>query len=461
MFMRFNQNIGIHLGVTVGLALLMCVPAMNFAQSIRKDWREMTTSEKTAYVDALNEIWNSATSSGDPSRAIMILANAHNAFPAWDLIHGNRVFLPWHRLFLEEMEDSLQSIDPDITIPYWDWRDDNSTSSSLWDDLSAGGFLGEFDTDWSLNRDRGVNGSLPGQSVYNTTMDIANFDTFAGTGYGTAEDPGDLELDLHNSIHNWVGGDMSFMTISPTDPVFYLHHALVDMFWQDWEDEHSGSSFSSNIPSGARYSGYNPSTIIDSGPDLDIWYAKDNAVHLHDITVSTSGDKIYRYTSGTMTVDDNFTIPSGANVTMEVGEHKTIVLGPGFSALSGSTFRAYPVVGAGPGASISEFTPVIADQIDLNNEDQTVPLEYSLMPNFPNPFNPVTTIEYTIKEPGAVTLTVYNLRGAVVQTLVRNSNHDEGHFRVQFDGRQLASGVYFYRIITRNFSKTNKMLLLK
>ena len=80
--------------------------------------------------------------------------------------------------------------------------------------------------------------------------------------------------------------------------------------------------------------------------------------------------------------------------------------------------------------------------------------------NYPNPFNPITTISYSIASPGHVSLSVYNITGQKVATIV-NSNMSVGNHSVSFDGSNLASGVYFYRFEAGKFNKTGKMLLVK
>ncbi len=78
----------------------------------------------------------------------------------------------------------------------------------------------------------------------------------------------------------------------------------------------------------------------------------------------------------------------------------------------------------------------------------------------PNPFNPVTTISYSIVEDGHVTLSVYNLAGQKVATLVDSSMPAGTHHAV-FDGSHLASGMYFYRFETKNFASNGKMMIVK
>jgi hypothetical protein len=87
--------------------------------------------------------------------------------------------------------------------------------------------------------------------------------------------------------------------------------------------------------------------------------------------------------------------------------------------------------------------------------------------NLPNPFNPVTTIRYGIREPAHVSLKVYNVAGQLVKTLVDAFQSPEaGGFSVTWDGvdnagQPVASGVYFYKLVTKGFTQTRKMVLLK
>jgi hypothetical protein len=89
-----------------------------------------------------------------------------------------------------------------------------------------------------------------------------------------------------------------------------------------------------------------------------------------------------------------------------------------------------------------------------------IPITYNLEQNYPNPFNPSTTIKYSIKEDGFVKLSVYNLLGEEVTMLV-NSEQKAGRYEVNFDGSKLSSGVYMYRIESKNFLAIKKMLLIK
>jgi|SRR5690554_1312344 len=99
------------------------------------------------------------------------------------------------------------------------------------------------------------------------------------------------------------------------------------------------------------------------------------------------------------------------------------------------------------------------------NVDYTSPKEFGLSQNYPNPFNPVTRIEFSLAVDSKVTLTVFNILGEKVATLV-NGNLPAGVQNINFDASNLNSGVYFYRIDAagidgQSFSKTMKMILTK
>lgn len=94
------------------------------------------------------------------------------------------------------------------------------------------------------------------------------------------------------------------------------------------------------------------------------------------------------------------------------------------------------------------------------NQISNIPVSYSLGQNFPNPFNPVTLIKYGVPNAANVNITVYNLLGQEVATLV-NERKDAGYYDVRFDGSNLSSGVYVYRIVAGSYSDMKKMVLMK
>jgi hypothetical protein len=98
--------------------------------------------------------------------------------------------------------------------------------------------------------------------------------------------------------------------------------------------------------------------------------------------------------------------------------------------------------------------------VGTNNHQMEIPDSYRLYENYPNPFNPVTRIRFSLPESGFVTLTVFDAAGKEVRTLV-NNQYNAGTYDVDFDAQGLASGLYFYMIAVNGFTEVNKMVLIK
>ncbi len=92
--------------------------------------------------------------------------------------------------------------------------------------------------------------------------------------------------------------------------------------------------------------------------------------------------------------------------------------------------------------------------------DPSIPVNYDLKQNFPNPFNPVTKINYSLPKSSEVKLTVYDLLGNKVNELV-NTAQQSGNYTVEFKGNGLSSGVYFYKLEAGNFTDIKRMTLIK
>ena len=88
------------------------------------------------------------------------------------------------------------------------------------------------------------------------------------------------------------------------------------------------------------------------------------------------------------------------------------------------------------------------------------PEKYELAQNFPNPFNPTTKISYSIPHQGLVTLKIYDVLGKEVMTLV-NEQKSIGNYEVTFDGANMSSGAYFYRLEAGSFKDIKRMVLIK
>ena len=108
----------------------------------------------------------------------------------------------------------------------------------------------------------------------------------------------------------------------------------------------------------------------------------------------------------------------------------------------------------------------VAIEYTLNEGgDDPLPIKTNLLANYPNPFNPTTTISFDNATEGNVTIEIFNIRGQRIKTLV-NDSFDSGTHSIVWDGRddndrEAASGIYFYKMQTSDYSATRRMILLK
>ncbi|PJJ06529.1 tyrosinase [Streptomyces sp. 2333.5] len=238
--------------------------------AVRKNQADLTATEKRNFVDAVLELKRS----GRYDEFI----STHNAFIIGDSDDGERTghrspsFLPWHRRFLLQFEQALQSITPSVMLPYWDWTADRTPRSSLWADDFLGG-------DGRSGDGRVTSGPFAfgsGKWPMNIRVDGRTF-LRRSLGTGVRELPTRAEVDrvlamsvydaapwnsssdgfrnniegwrgpnLHNRVHVWVGGQMT-TGASPNDPVFWLHHCFIDKLWADWQGMHPKSGY---LPTG-------------------------------------------------------------------------------------------------------------------------------------------------------------------------------------------------------------------
>lgn len=189
--------------------------------ALRKDLTDLSGPERTALVNALLDL----KADGKYDK----YADQHDSY--FGDAHNNPFFFPWHRKFLRNLEEELQAIDPNLALPYWDWRVDRSTSALPWTSSFMGGtgnpVSGPF-SGWGIRRALGAGSSLP------TATDVS--DDLALTPYSSFWDPAES---THGPPHGWVGGNMSSAR-SPEDPIFFLHHCFVDKWWSDWQNANPG-----------------------------------------------------------------------------------------------------------------------------------------------------------------------------------------------------------------------------
>ncbi len=95
------------------------------------------------------------------------------------------------------------------------------------------------------------------------------------------------------------------------------------------------------------------------------------------------------------------------------------------------------------------------------NEPQQTPKEIKLFQNYPNPFNPKTAIGFSLLAVSTVNLKIYDVAGKEIATLVNNKKMDAGKHTIEFDARDLPSGIYIYKLQTEKFTASRKMVVVK
>ncbi|KAH3755414.1 hypothetical protein DPMN_190110 [Dreissena polymorpha] len=183
-------------------------------------------------------------------------------------IHGQQVlrkhhgasFLPWHRVFLAAVEEKLREVDPDVTLAYWDYSMDYylplPSDSVIWSSCFAGNgddvvsegpfrfMYGGFNE--LIRRDIARNGTCPPRLINKDDIDqLMRFCYYANITTGNTpnyfQQVNNLEV-LHDGVHDWVGGDMSYVRHAPYDPVFYMHHTFIDYIWEQFRTRQSSVS---------------------------------------------------------------------------------------------------------------------------------------------------------------------------------------------------------------------------
>lgn len=121
-------------------------------------------------------------------------------------------------------------------------------------------------------------------------------------------------------------------------------------------------------------------------------------------------------------------------------------------------YQYYCEVHGAPG--LIGMSGIVHVQAVTDVQEISGPIQFELHQNFPNPFNPTTTISFTLPEAAQVSLTVFNINGEVVHNIL-NEFLPAGNYNKEFNAGLLTSGVYYYRLTAGKITETRKMLLLK
>lgn len=219
---------------------------------VRKEYRDMSPAEWTAFKDALLSLQLAPSPDGGRYSEWDWLTRMHlDHVPE---AHDHPAFFPWHRAFVSLLEKRLQQINPTITIPYWDWSYDWAAP------LKSPIFSPEYGLDVRVgpNGDCRYQRFFPRRHCLTRNYNPSNFTAFYPTEtidalIRTARNYDQVRQRIewvpHGIVHAAVGGDVGDMTTmqSVNDPIFWLHHSNVDRLWWQWQKSGLRSSRRSSI----------------------------------------------------------------------------------------------------------------------------------------------------------------------------------------------------------------------
>ncbi|MEH1130322.1 tyrosinase family protein [Micromonospora sp. CPCC 206061] len=253
---------------------------------VRKNARNLTSTEKAAFVSAVKQL-KAQTTGRNYDWYVTTHINYFASVGGIRYAHQSPSFLPWHRQYLIEFERALQVYDPAVSIPYWDWTVDRSTTGAPFTadfmggngsggngPITTGPFAGA--TNWRINvgsttstslRRAMGSATLPSATqvtsvLGNSTYDAAPWNSSATSGMRNRME-GWATPNLHNVVHVWVGGHMGQQD-SPNDPVFWLHHCNIDRLWSQWQTRW-GFDTSRYLPAA------NTTGVVDLNEPLQPW----------------------------------------------------------------------------------------------------------------------------------------------------------------------------------------------
>jgi tyrosinase len=220
--------------------------AARAAVTTRKDQKDLSDAEKTAFKNAVQRLVTEGTYEALTRHHMDMSHMMHGSMGFVGLLR----FLAWHRRYLLEFERELQRVDgalrpgaAPLGVPYWNWPDpfpawmedflpatipDSGDTPPPRQNAAPPPKASAADLGIILT---GFAGQLPGEPV----NDYVRF-TYGLEGFGSR--PDGTSLPAHNHGHGWIGGIMNNTSTSPTDPMFWLHHAEVDRLWSLWQQDH-------------------------------------------------------------------------------------------------------------------------------------------------------------------------------------------------------------------------------
>lgn len=202
----------------------------------------------------------------------------------------------------------------------------------------------------------------------------------------------------------------------------------------------------------------NSSVFVPAIKDGKVYCLNSNQLMVNE---ETTGDLLWSYSSTskfinspTLTTEFIFLSSKDSIFAINIKSHKKEWQYPKGGELTVANNKLF-IAGSDGRVTCLEEGPVSVDR-----KSDGIPNRFSLMQNFPNPFNPSTTIKFALPEKSHVKLEIFNQLGQLVETLI-NTDKEPGYHKIVWDASRYSSGVYFYRIKANDFMMTKKLILLK
>ena len=200
-----------------------------------------------------------------------------------------------------------------------------------------------------------------------------------------------------------------------------------------------------------------PSFLINP-TSIDFGSVFISSVFTETVTVLNSTPKVLFISSVTIDSGEFTVSPASATVDPNGSWDFFVTFQPTFAGV-----QAGNAIFVHNGATSPDLLPLtgFGDPGTDAGESNPLPRKFALKGNYPNPFNPSTQIVFDVPRQTTVSLTIYNALGAEVDAVLDNVVYQPGTHQITFNGANLATGIYFYRLRTPEFNSVKKMVLLK